>query len=216
LTFERRSDAVVDRETGSRWNVLGHAIDGPLAGSRLTQVDDGVFFAFAWLAFQPASEIRSKAGEYKPHRQSERSGQSRRALFARLDFRLELLTGLGIQWHLFRDAGLLDKFLEFGPQVGRCVPKQGLGLFRGEDTLLLGDIDRRTDAELGAGDATGHHAARPAQEHPDQPTEDEYQYKPQPFHYVVLLVSDPCAVSGSTPIFSPSTAAKGRSWSGAP
>ena len=63
LTFERRNDAVVDRETGSRWNVLGHALDGPLAGSRLTQVDDGVFFAFAWLAFQPASEIRSKAGE---------------------------------------------------------------------------------------------------------------------------------------------------------
>jgi hypothetical protein len=59
LTFERDNEGIVDRETGSRWNLLGHAVDGPLLGRRLTPLDSGVYFAFAWLAFQPGSEIRS-------------------------------------------------------------------------------------------------------------------------------------------------------------
>ncbi|MGC1955148.1 MAG: DUF3179 domain-containing protein, partial [Gammaproteobacteria bacterium] len=57
LTFERRKGAFVDRETGSTWNLFGHAVTGPLAGRRLRQVDAGVHFAFAWLAFRPQSVI---------------------------------------------------------------------------------------------------------------------------------------------------------------
>lgn len=57
LSFERRGDAVMDRETGSEWNILGHAVAGPLKGQRLTQVDAGVHFAFAWLVFNPESEV---------------------------------------------------------------------------------------------------------------------------------------------------------------
>ncbi len=57
LSFERRGDTVVDRETGSRWNILGHAIAGPLEGQRLSQVDGGVHFAFAWLVFNPDSVV---------------------------------------------------------------------------------------------------------------------------------------------------------------
>jgi len=57
LSFELRSGVIADRETGSRWNLLGVAVGGPLKGTRLHTVDSGVHFAFAWLAFNPDSQI---------------------------------------------------------------------------------------------------------------------------------------------------------------
>ncbi len=57
LHFEAREGRIVDRETGSTWNLFGTATSGPLEGSRLEHVDSGVHFAFAWLAFNPESEI---------------------------------------------------------------------------------------------------------------------------------------------------------------
>lgn len=57
LTFEMKDDGIYDRETGSRWNLLGTAIAGPLSGKQLVPLDGGVHFAFAWLAFHPDSEI---------------------------------------------------------------------------------------------------------------------------------------------------------------
>jgi len=57
LTFVMRDDGIYDKETGSRWNLLGKAIEGPLSGKQLVPLDGGVHFAFAWLAFHPDSEI---------------------------------------------------------------------------------------------------------------------------------------------------------------
>jgi hypothetical protein len=57
LTFELREGALLDRETGTRWSLLGQALDGPLQGQRLTPVVHGNHFAFAWLAFRPQSAI---------------------------------------------------------------------------------------------------------------------------------------------------------------
>ena len=57
LEFEARDARYVDRETGSEWNLLGEAVSGPLKGRRLPGIDSGVHFAFAWLAFNPQSEI---------------------------------------------------------------------------------------------------------------------------------------------------------------
>ena len=58
LEFERRDDGrIVDRETGSTWNLLGTAVAGKLAGTKLPDVESGVHFAFAWLAFNPESRI---------------------------------------------------------------------------------------------------------------------------------------------------------------
>jgi len=54
LTFTATEDGFVDDETGSTWNLLGQAVDGPLAGSQLEAVDT---FWFAWSAFQPDSAI---------------------------------------------------------------------------------------------------------------------------------------------------------------
>jgi hypothetical protein len=57
LEFALREGRRVDLQTGSEWNLLGEAVAGPLKGKRLSPVESGVHFAFAWLAFNPESEI---------------------------------------------------------------------------------------------------------------------------------------------------------------
>lgn len=57
LDFEFRDGSVFDKQTGSQWNSLGRAVAGSLSGEKLEQVDRGVHFAFAWLAFDPEATI---------------------------------------------------------------------------------------------------------------------------------------------------------------
>lgn len=57
LSFQTRGGEIRDRETGSAWNLLGQAVAGPLAGEALEPAPGGEHFAFAWLAFNPDSEI---------------------------------------------------------------------------------------------------------------------------------------------------------------
>ena len=57
LTFTAVEETFVDNETGSRWNLLGQAIDGPLAGERLTPVVHGTHFWFAWAVFKPHTTV---------------------------------------------------------------------------------------------------------------------------------------------------------------
>jgi hypothetical protein len=57
LTFAYEEDRIVDEQTGSTWNVLGKAIDGPLAGESLRPIVHGDHFWFAWAAFKPDTII---------------------------------------------------------------------------------------------------------------------------------------------------------------
>jgi hypothetical protein len=57
LTFERDGDTIVDAETGSTWNILGQAIDGPLAGEQLEPIVHADHFWFSWAAFKPDTII---------------------------------------------------------------------------------------------------------------------------------------------------------------
>lgn len=57
LYFDSRDGRIVDRETGSQWDIFGRAVSGALKDTRLTPADGGVHFAFAWLAFHPQSEV---------------------------------------------------------------------------------------------------------------------------------------------------------------
>jgi len=57
LSFKRDKNKIMDEQTGSAWNIFGEAVEGPLQGKRLTAIDHGVFYAFAWLAFHPDTEI---------------------------------------------------------------------------------------------------------------------------------------------------------------
>ncbi len=57
LTFSKVDEAIVDAETGSTWNILGQAIDGPLTGETLTPIVHGDHFWFSWAAFKPDTII---------------------------------------------------------------------------------------------------------------------------------------------------------------
>ena len=51
LTFEVVDGAIVDLETGSRWNIFGTAIAGELVGRQLQLINAFPHFWFAWAAF---------------------------------------------------------------------------------------------------------------------------------------------------------------------
>jgi hypothetical protein len=57
LAFVARDGGFYDRETGSRWNALGRALSGAMAGEQLPPLPFDTPFAFAWLAFHPESDI---------------------------------------------------------------------------------------------------------------------------------------------------------------
>lgn len=58
LTFSPNDDGTFsDAETGSTWDILGEAFDGPLAGEMLTPILHFDHFWFAWAAFFPATEL---------------------------------------------------------------------------------------------------------------------------------------------------------------
>ena len=58
LTFERTPDQQFkDTQTGSTWSLLGTAVAGPLAGSRLTPVEHLDTFWFAIAAYSPDAEL---------------------------------------------------------------------------------------------------------------------------------------------------------------
>ena len=57
LNFEVKRGQIHDTQTGSQWNALGQAIMGEMKGTQLKVVESGVYFAFAWLAFHPDTEI---------------------------------------------------------------------------------------------------------------------------------------------------------------
>ena len=57
LSFEATAEGFVDVGTGSTWNVLGQALDGPLAGSELRPLEHLDTFWFAWVGFHPETDL---------------------------------------------------------------------------------------------------------------------------------------------------------------
>lgn len=53
LTFSVSDEKIVDEQTESVWDILGNAVEGPLAGKSLTPVVHGSHFWFAWAVFKP-------------------------------------------------------------------------------------------------------------------------------------------------------------------
>jgi hypothetical protein len=62
LEFLIENGGIVDKNTGSSWNLLGQATGGKLRGQSLTTAHGGIHFAFAWLAFNPEVEIYPGSG----------------------------------------------------------------------------------------------------------------------------------------------------------
>ncbi len=57
LAFTADGQGFRDEQTGSTWNVLGEAVAGPLEGRRLQPHTHLDTFWFAWVAFQPHTEL---------------------------------------------------------------------------------------------------------------------------------------------------------------
>jgi hypothetical protein len=57
LTFRKKGGHCQDQETGSTWDITGHALAGPLKRKQLRPERHSNHFAFAWLAFYPDSEV---------------------------------------------------------------------------------------------------------------------------------------------------------------
>jgi hypothetical protein len=58
LTFESEGDGRFrDQETGTEWNLSGHAVKGELAGAQLAEVVHGNHFWFAWGVFRPDTDV---------------------------------------------------------------------------------------------------------------------------------------------------------------
>ncbi len=57
LEFGWEGGAIVDRGTASTWNLFGQAKSGPMQGVALRPIEHGVYYAFAWLAFRPRTEL---------------------------------------------------------------------------------------------------------------------------------------------------------------
>jgi hypothetical protein len=57
LSFKHDGSGFLDRETGTRWSLLGEAIEGELAGVRLTPLVSINHFWFSWVAFRPETRV---------------------------------------------------------------------------------------------------------------------------------------------------------------
>jgi hypothetical protein len=57
LSFEFVDGQILDRETGSEWNVLGQAVAGELMGKQLAPVVAINHFWFSWAAFKPETRV---------------------------------------------------------------------------------------------------------------------------------------------------------------
>lgn len=61
LTFSYIDGLFVDKQTNSKWDITGKAISGSLEGSQLKRILHGDYFAFAWFAFKPETDIYSES-----------------------------------------------------------------------------------------------------------------------------------------------------------
>lgn len=57
LTFTYKEGRFVDDQTGSTWDITGRAIEGMMRGQQLKRHVHGDYFAFAWFAFRPETEL---------------------------------------------------------------------------------------------------------------------------------------------------------------
>ena len=62
LAFRVHGESIVDVETGSVWNILGEAVEGPLAGKKLAPIVHADHFWFSWAAFKPDTKIYMGSG----------------------------------------------------------------------------------------------------------------------------------------------------------
>lgn len=57
LKFTKTDSTIIDKQTGSEWNIDGAAISGPMKGKQLIRLVYDPGFWFEWVAFHPDTEV---------------------------------------------------------------------------------------------------------------------------------------------------------------
>jgi hypothetical protein len=57
LDYESSSNLLVDKETGTKWNFDGEAVEGRMNGKSLMRLPLDEGFWFSWVAFHPDTEV---------------------------------------------------------------------------------------------------------------------------------------------------------------
>lgn len=65
LSFRSEAGAIFDKETGSRWEISGVAVAGPLSGRQLKYLHSGVEEFHIWAAFHPQTSIHGGGRDAK-------------------------------------------------------------------------------------------------------------------------------------------------------
>ncbi|MDP9015955.1 MAG: DUF3179 domain-containing protein, partial [Thermoproteota archaeon] len=60
LEYESSSNLLVDKETGTKWNFDGKAVEGSMKGKSLTRLPFDEGFWFSWVAFHPDTQVYGK------------------------------------------------------------------------------------------------------------------------------------------------------------
>jgi hypothetical protein len=60
LEYESSSNLLVDKETGTKWDFDGKAVEGIMKGKSLTRLPLDEGFWFSWVAFHPGTEVYTK------------------------------------------------------------------------------------------------------------------------------------------------------------
>ena len=58
--YEGSSNLLVDKETGTKWNFDGNAVEGRMKGKSLTRLPLDEGFWFSWVAFHPKTQVYGK------------------------------------------------------------------------------------------------------------------------------------------------------------
>ena len=123
---------VADRETGSRWDLLGRAVAGPLQGASLRQVPAYNSMWFAWSAFWPDTEVWDGEGVIVPTAVTSSAESVRQTDRRQLDLvglqafpnpfnastqiRYHLASADAVRLEVFDSAGQRVRLLHDGPQ----------------------------------------------------------------------------------------------------
>lgn len=55
--YDKNSTKIIDKRSGSEWNLEGIAIEGPMKGKRLSRLPFDEGFWFEWVAFHPETDV---------------------------------------------------------------------------------------------------------------------------------------------------------------
>jgi thiol-disulfide isomerase/thioredoxin len=162
LTFVFDGERIVDEQTGSAWDALGHAVSGSLAGSQLEAVVGVNHFWFSWAAFMPETRVYGvEGGATEPAPSPAPAGSQTEVSALPAEIEIEVYQGgdvLGGERVLFSDVVAQGRPVVLNMWAGLCpicrneMPELQAAHERYADEVLLFGLDVGPFVGLGSTD----------------------------------------------------------------